>query len=83
MKKKHVEAEEERKAKQRLLENKNEHAGMNLGRLCMKLNLKGRPYADYEDDVLVQNMNATVVGELNHSPKFPAAFRPFASKEIV
>ena len=78
-----MKVEEERKAKQRLLENKNEHARMNLGRLCMKLYLKGRPYADYEDDVLVQKMNGTVVGELNHSRKFPAAFRPFVSKEIV
>ena len=80
---KNVKAEEERKAKQSLLEKKNENAGMNLGRLCMKLYLKGRPYSDYEDDVLVQKMNGAVVGELNHSRKFPAAFRPFVSKTIV
>lgn len=28
---------------------KNYEAGMNLGRLCVKLYLKGRPYTDYED----------------------------------
>ena len=33
---KNVRAEEERKSKQRLHETKNEHAGMNLGRLCIK-----------------------------------------------
>ncbi|CAB4033793.1 Hypothetical predicted protein, partial [Paramuricea clavata] len=27
----------------------NHEAGMNLGRLCMKLYLKGRPYTDFED----------------------------------
>ena len=80
---KNVKTEEERRAKQRLLENRNENAGMNLGRLCMKLYLKGCPYADFEDDVLVQKMNGTTVGELNHSRKFPAAFRPFVSKAIV
>lgn len=55
---------------------------MNLGRLCMKLYLKGCPYADYEDDVLVQKMKGTALGELNHSRKFPAAFGPFVSKAI-
>jgi hypothetical protein len=77
---KNVKAEQER---QSLLEKKNENAWMNLGRLCMKVYLKGRPYTDYEDDVLVQKMNGAAVGELNHSRKFPAAFRPFVSKAIV
>ena len=31
---------------------KNYTAGMNLGRLCMKLYLKGGPCSDYEDDAL-------------------------------
>ena len=77
---KNVTAEEERKAKKRLLENKNKNSGINLGRLCMKLYLKGCPYADHEDDLLEQKMNGTVVGELNHSRKFSAAFRPFSQK---
>ena len=57
------------------LKNKNQVAGMNLGRLCMKNYILGRPYSDYENDVLVAKMNGTLVGELNHSEKFPAAFR--------
>eukprot|EP00794_Sanderia_malayensis_P014467 gene14467-15971_t len=81
--KKNVQAEEQRKAERNLLERKNEKAGMNLGRLCMKLFLKGRPYTDYEDDVLVEKINGSVVGELNHSRKFPPAFRPFVSRAVA
>jgi hypothetical protein len=82
---KNVKAEQERKAKQSLLGKKHENAGMNLGSnlLYLKLYLKGRPYTDYEDDVLVQKMKGAAVGELNHSRKFPAAFRPFVSTAIV
>lgn len=81
--KKNVNAEEERKAERSLFEKKNKKAGMNLGRLCIKLYLKGRPYTDYETDVLVQKINGSIVGELNHSRKFPAAFRPFVSKAVA
>ena len=81
--KKNTQAEEQRKAERSLLEKKNEKAGMNLGRLCMKLFLKGRPYTDFEDDILVEKINGSVVGELNHSRKFPAAFRPFVSRAVA
>ena len=60
---------------------KNGEAGMNLGRLCYKLFLKGRPYIDYEDNVLLKQANANV-GELNHSMKFPPAFLPHVTKEV-
>ena len=46
---------------------------MNLGRMCMKLFLRGRPYTDYEDDVILHYMNGAAVGELNHSRKLSAA----------
>ena len=81
--KKNTEAEEQRKVERGLFEKKNEKAGMNLGRLCMKIFLKGRPYTDFEDDVLVEKINGSVVGELNHSRKFPAAFRHFVSKAVA
>ena len=48
---------------------------MNLGRVCMKNYLLGRPYLDYKKDVLVLKMSGAVVGEMNHSRMFPAAFR--------
>ena len=80
---KNVKAEEERKAERGLFEKKNKKAGMNLGRLCIKLYLKGRPYTDYENDILVQRFNGSIVGELNHSRKFPAAFRPFVNKAVA
>ena len=64
------------------LESKNRLAGMNLGRLCMKNYLLGRPYTDYESDVLVMRKSGGEVGELNHSRMFPAAFRPYVAKTV-
>ena len=68
----------ERDEKERLandLHCRNHQAGMNCGRLCIKNYHLGRPYSDYEYDVLMLKMSGAVVGELNHSRKFPAAFR--------
>ena len=61
---------------------KNKVIGMNLGRLCMKNYLLGRPYTDYENDVLVLKKAGGEVGELNHSRKFPASFRPFVANVV-
>ena len=47
----------------------------------MKHYLKDRPYSDYEDDVLLHEMNGAVVEEINH--KFPAAFRSFLSAAVT
>ena len=47
----------------------------------MKHYLKDRHYSDYEDDVLLHEMNGAVVEEINH--KFPAAFRPFLSAAVT
>ncbi len=55
---------------------------MNLGRLCYKLYVKGRPFSDYEDDVLILKRANGNAGELNHSRKFPAAFLLHASNEV-
>ena len=41
----------------------------------MKNYILGRPYTDYESDVLLLKMFGAVVGELNHERKFPVAFR--------
>ena len=48
---------------------------MNLGTIVMKNILLGRPYLDYESDVLVLKLSEAPVGELNHSRKFAASFR--------
>ena len=68
-------------AKSELL-SKNRKAGLNLGRLCMEKYIKGRPYTDYEDDVMLLAQSGAIVGELNHSRKFPASFRPSVTKVI-
>ena len=64
------------------LMSKNRKAGLNLGRLCMEKYLKGRPYIDYEDDVMMLAQSGAIVGELNHSRKFPAALRPYVTKVV-
>ena len=48
----------------------------------MEKYIKGRPYLDYEDDVIILAKSGAVVGELNHSRKFPAAFRPSVAKVV-
>ena len=50
----------------------NYEAGMNLGRACMKLYLRGRPYTDYEHDVLNLKQAKAKIGHMNHSRNFPA-----------
>ena len=57
------------------LESKNRKAGLHLGLAAMKNFLLGRPYTDFENDVLLMKMSGCNVGELNHSRKFPARFR--------
>ena len=71
--------------KQKQMENvktKNYEAGMNIGRTCDKLFLKGRPFTDYEEGILVLKRAKANVGQLNHSRKFPSAFLPNVAKEV-
>ena len=55
---------------------------MNLQQLCMKLYLNGRPYNDYEDDVLNFKQGKAEVGHMNHSRKFPAALCPHVNNVV-
>ena len=48
----------------------------------MEKYLKGRFFTDYETDVLILAKSGATVGELNHSRKFPAAFRPSVTKVV-
>jgi hypothetical protein len=61
---------------------KNYEAGMNLGCICYKLYIKGHPFTDYEENVLILKQAKVDVGNLNHSRKFPPAFLPHVTKEI-
>ena len=65
------------------LQSKNRKAGLNLGNICIKNYKLGRPYTDYETDVLLLEKSGAQVGELNHSRKFPAAFRPCVQKAVT
>ena len=61
----------------------NEKAGMNVGTIYMRMYLKGRPYTNFENDIILHKTNGSIVGERNHSRKFPAAFRPFVSSAVT
>ena len=61
---------------------KNYEAGMNIGRLCYKLFVKGRPFSEFEKEVLILNQANANVGNLNHSRKFPSAFLSHVFNEI-
>ena len=83
--KSHMEAVTDIKAREKAsneMISKNRKAGMNLGRLCMEKYIKGRPYTDYETDVLLLVKSGAAVGELNHSRMFPASFRPSVKSVI-
>ena len=67
--------ENEKKEAESELANKNKKAGLNLGQAAIKNYKHGRPYTDYENDVFLMKKSGGVVGELNHSRKFPSAFR--------
>ena len=74
---------QEKLAKGNKIKTKNYKAGLNIGRTCMKLYIKGRPYTDFETDMInLKIAGAPNVGELHHSRKFPAEFRPFVSTVI-
>ena len=61
----------------------NEEVGMRIGRNCYFLFYKGRPYIDFEDMILLQDLNGLYVGDINHSRKFPASYRPFVCNEVM
>ena len=62
------------------LVSKNRKVGLNLGRAAVKNYLLGRPYTDYEKDVLIMKKSGGIVGEINHSANFPAKFRNCISR---
>ena len=77
-----LEEEVLKKEAEKKLSNKNHAAGMNLGRLCMKSYIFGRPYQDYETYTYLMKVAGATVGELDHSRLFPAAYRPFVRKVV-
>ena len=64
------------------LASKNRKAGLNLGRAAVKNYLLGRPFTDYEKDVLIMKKSGGIVGEINHSAQFPAKFRKCVSRVV-
>ena len=54
--------EEQKKAEKSALTSKNEKTGVNVGRLCTRLYLKGRPYIDFEDEIVLHKTNGSIRG---------------------
>ena len=78
-----VKSEIEKEKAANELMSKNQKAGIILGNICMKNYKLGRPYTDYEVDVLLLDKSGATVGQLNHSRKFPAAFRPCVQQAVM
>ena len=78
-----VKANDEKEKEAIKMQSKNHKAGINLCNVCMKNFKLGRPYTDYEVDVLLLEKSGAVVGEPNHSRMFPPAFRPCVSKAVT
>ena len=74
--------EKERNAAECELVSKNRKAGINLGRAAMKNFIQGRPYTDFENDVLLMKKSGGNVGDINHGRKFPAMYRKSVSRVV-
>lgn len=79
---KSVKQVQEKEQQNRKLHAKNARAGMTCGRLAYKIIYRGRPYDDYPTDVLIEEKNGGVVGDINHSAKFPRSFQESLYKEV-
>ena len=51
---------------------RNQEAGLNLGRIIYMLAKLGRPFSDYEEQVLMAKAGGVTVGDKQHSRKFPS-----------
>ena len=56
--------------------------GMRIGRVCYYLFKRGKPYAEFEQLLLLHNLNNVKIGNLNHSIQFPRKFLPFVAGEV-
>jgi hypothetical protein len=77
-----VKTQAEKEDETNRLKFKTYQAGLNLGWACMQGFLLGRPITDYESNILLLKMSGDEVGDLNHSRKFPPAFRSSVSKVV-
>ena len=53
---------------------RNNSIALQVGCACYKLYYRGRPYTDYEDEILLLHKCGVDVGDINHSYKFPQKF---------
>ncbi len=53
---------------------RNSSIALRVGCACYKLYYRGRPYTDYEDEILLLHKCGVDVGDINHSYKFPQKF---------
>ena len=54
--------------------NRNNAIALRIGCACYKIYFRGRPYADYEDEILLLHKCGVDEGDINHSYKFPQKF---------
>ena len=74
--------EQEKQEEELALISKNKEAGLNIGKIAIKNYIRGRPYTDFENDILIMKNAGGVVGDINHSKHFPANFRKYVCTVI-
>ena len=73
---------EEQNERAKKMEAREQGAGITVGKQVYRLLKYGRPYADFEVDMLLLSDARVDVGNLNHSHKFPAALRPAFAEAV-
>ena len=61
---------------------KQQSIGITVGKQAYRLLKYGRPFADFEVDLLLLAHANAKIGNLNHSRKFPSELRPVFAKVI-
>ena len=61
---------------------KNIVVGMAIGRTCYHLYSKGRPFADFESSLFLQELNGINIGNINHGQDFARNFLPHVADVV-
>ncbi|KAJ8041006.1 hypothetical protein HOLleu_15484 [Holothuria leucospilota] len=79
---KNLREHEEDKERLRKLQAKDLRVGMTVGRQAYRILKYGRPFADFEVDMLLLSSAKVNVGNLNHSRKFVSNLRPAFAEAV-
>ena len=77
-----LKSQEEKQQKDAAYAAKNIVVGMAIGRTCYYLYSKGRPFADFESLLFLQELNGINIGNINHGQDFARNFLPHVAEVV-